>query len=807
MESARFVRRYLDERNRRRELAAVFVVAAGFVACGRSELKLPSAMDGAASGPGGSMASGGTGATAHGGSSAGAGQSAGGAGTGGSSGSAGASDGGAPDCDDAEPCTDDRVQDNRCRHVAVKDGTICDDRNVCTQGDRCLGGHCEGGAPVTGSPEVISVSAPSFRGQGLGVGKDRFLFRSPQSDPERTLTLARVNGDTFESLDQIKASIGGAFWIADDLVAYTSDHAGGLIDLSGDKLRLRGRFDAGAAQPAHFAFTPGRLWVCLAGGSADLLPFQIINLDTLVPIRQGISLPGGCKALAPSGDGKQVYVSAGENTLIVAPQGDGDPVIAGALGLPSHSVHVRHGYIALSDPAAAVVLRESDHVEVARLDALVSNCRVTTRGLEVIDYETNAGVTDLVFAVYQIDEGADEPLKLRGKQVLTTLGGAVTPQPSVWASYDDALMNEPHVYRLNDEPPFLSEIRDPDLAWPGWLRVEGSAIYLRDALRAVKVDVQDRAHPKATFGGPFPAALEGASLEIPQAAELALFGDPSLDDAHTRTRLLATLGDVHLRSFDAAQRPVEGSLLELGPEAGDTWVTQRKLYQLLHASAPPWPSFRLLRWDADALQSSPLARPELDQSIDAPPGHELSSLARIHGDDATAFSTRVGASGASDVYWTSLGSDPQLAGPLSLGWSPWDLAIHGERVVVMGFAAGSGGKLNVTFVSAERRKDRLVELNRISWATPIESDTALVSQYPAQQLLGFDGQVAYAQLAFGTQAAPGPAVVGVLFGVSAVPPVAYPLQTNGALWSFSMSDVGLVFARPNALYVARPWCQ
>lgn len=615
-------------------------------------------------------------------------------------------DAGAPDCDDLEPCTEDVVAERGvCQHRAAQDGAVCDDQNVCTQGDHCLAGRCEGGLPVTGAPEVLSVSTPTFQGQGLGVGRDRFLFRS---DLQGTLTLARVVGEGFESLDQIKASIRGAFWLVDDLLAYSDSQGGGLIDLSENKIQLRGQFTAASGEPNHFALTHHRLWVCLS--TSNLLELEVENWDELEQIGE-VSIPGGCRALAPSGDGEQVYVSTQGDTLIVAPQAGGLATVAGSLGIPSHSVHARHGYIALSSSAAVVVLRESDRAEIARLSGSFSNSRVTTRGLEVIDYRAQPEVTDVMFSVYEIDEGAAEPLKLRGSQVLKTLQGRVSAQPSVWASCDDALMDEPHVYRLSERAPFLSEIRDPGLAWPGWLRVEGNTIYMRDSLRAVTVDVQDAAHPRAVFGGPFPKPLTGSSLEIPKQSELALFGDPALNDFNPRTRMLRALSDVHLRGFDADQRPIEGPQLALASEPGDTWITRRKLYQLQPSSAAPVTSFRLLGWDAAALASDALASPELDRSFDSPAGYELDTLARIHGDDATAFDYKVVGSvaPASRVYWTRLAGDQRVLGPLALDLNVWDLAVSGDRVMAMGFVPSNAGKLNVTFISAERRGDALVE--------------------------------------------------------------------------------------------------
>ncbi len=50
-----------------------------------------------------------------------------------------------PTCDDGNPCTTDTcVPLVGCQHTPVADGTPCNDQNLCTTGDSCLGGLCGG---------------------------------------------------------------------------------------------------------------------------------------------------------------------------------------------------------------------------------------------------------------------------------------------------------------------------------------------------------------------------------------------------------------------------------------------------------------------------------------------------------------------------------------------------------------------------------------------------------------------------------------------------------------------------------------
>ncbi len=49
-------------------------------------------------------------------------------------------------CDDNSPCTsDDCVSKVGCKHTNLPDGSLCDDGNSCTVGDQCSGGQCQSG--------------------------------------------------------------------------------------------------------------------------------------------------------------------------------------------------------------------------------------------------------------------------------------------------------------------------------------------------------------------------------------------------------------------------------------------------------------------------------------------------------------------------------------------------------------------------------------------------------------------------------------------------------------------------------------
>ena len=61
---------------------------------------------------------------------------------------AGVCGGAALDCNDNNACTTDSCSGGTCSHVSVADGTTCDDGDACTQTDSCQSGACVGSNPI-----------------------------------------------------------------------------------------------------------------------------------------------------------------------------------------------------------------------------------------------------------------------------------------------------------------------------------------------------------------------------------------------------------------------------------------------------------------------------------------------------------------------------------------------------------------------------------------------------------------------------------------------------------------------------------
>ncbi|MDD1738253.1 MAG: hypothetical protein LUQ02_01580, partial [Methanothrix sp.] len=80
------------------------------------------------------------------------------------------------DCEDNDPCTDDRCDPATGKCVYVNNAAPCDDGNACTTGDACGDGLCQGGAqrscddgnactddscdPATGECVYVNNAAP-----------------------------------------------------------------------------------------------------------------------------------------------------------------------------------------------------------------------------------------------------------------------------------------------------------------------------------------------------------------------------------------------------------------------------------------------------------------------------------------------------------------------------------------------------------------------------------------------------------------------------------------------------------------------
>lgn len=52
------------------------------------------------------------------------------------------------DCDDGNPCTQDRCDGSRCRHDPLPDDSACDDGNACNGDETCQAGSCTPGGPL-----------------------------------------------------------------------------------------------------------------------------------------------------------------------------------------------------------------------------------------------------------------------------------------------------------------------------------------------------------------------------------------------------------------------------------------------------------------------------------------------------------------------------------------------------------------------------------------------------------------------------------------------------------------------------------
>mgnify|MGYP001793656293 FL=1 len=374
----------------------------------------------------------------------------------------GMTDAGVPDmfdpCDDGNPCTRDRSVGGACEHTPLADGDSCDDGDRCTHADVCTAGVCAGEPGAGGPPAVLASVQPRFRGQGTAVGGGRYLFIDRAATPV-TLVLARADERGFSSLHETPAPAGARVIesLGPDLAVVQTQSGGQLVTLAGDRLRLRGSFDAGGT-PIEVAYDGARVWVCAAVDwlTTSLREFDALDLDALS--ETGV-VPESCSSLAVATTGPGAYfTNSFDEAFRLVPRAGG-PARPEPLGESAEAVHAERGLLTLATARQVRVVNEIGLSEVARIEAAPSewirSARTTRRGLDVLV----TGADGLRLEVYALDPGGPvlrgaEPLERR-----VLLSGRATG----WASHEEGirLQETARAFLLANDPPFVREVQDP----------------------------------------------------------------------------------------------------------------------------------------------------------------------------------------------------------------------------------------------------------------------------------------------------------------------------------------------------------
>ncbi|MEM1414640.1 MAG: hypothetical protein AAGH15_07060 [Myxococcota bacterium] len=723
---------------------------------------------------------------------------------------------GMPLCDDGNPCTRDRLVAGACEHTPLADGTACDDGDRCTHADVCGAGVCVGQAGAEGPAEVLASVEPRFRGQGTAVGGGRFLFIDRAASPV-TLVLARAETSGFTSLDEAPAPMGARLVesLGPDLAVVQTQAGGQIVELRGDRLRLRGTFAANGA-PIEVAYDGDRLWVCSAVDwlTTELREFDARDLGDLVDA--GV-VPESCQSLTVATTGAGAYFTTSFDEVFRLVPRAGLPARAESIGESAQAVHAFRGALTLTTSRGVRVLHEVGFVPFAHFEAdpseWVRSARVTPRGLDVLV----SGASGLRLEVYAIDEGATPVLSLRGSEVIerrTLLNG----RASGWASHEEGLriVETGRAFLLGDDPPFLREVQDPDVSWPSGLRVVGAEARLRNAQRAVRIDLSDPANPVSLAGGAHGGDPEVVALEIDGAGRAALHADErrasylrSIDALNFASSAFLPPADVVIRRFGADGRAIDRGRFDVGFHADPTrWdrlsVTDAFLYLTQRSREDDARHVDLERWSFAALEGAGTTPPpELGLRLEAPDGGSLRQHARLHGDDATAFVT-VAPDGNMAIWWQPLSAGAAPIGPFLLGegWVPADVAVAGDRVLVVAGRSEAGAGVRETLVLAlERDAAALREVGRRDFPSHRESWLG------GRQIVAMDGAFPYVYVAEGVVGAPEGALLGLRWDDLAGPVATYEVGVAAIPAAFERSADAWVMTWADRLVVGGVWCE
>jgi hypothetical protein len=692
----------------------------------------------------------------------------------------------------------------RSHGVSGADASVdVDSAEAAAPTDAGIGSCPDGSTQAT----VLSSITPRFSYWGRGVGDERFIFfRNAPFDstgtvPSAELFLVRVGAERFQLLDRVELPFGVSSIesLEDDLAVYTTLRGGGLLDLRADRLTRRGTYDIGMPS-REVARSRNRLWICAAPSWLDtvLFEYELPDLDSPRQLARGAT--AGCRSIVASSDGERAYVvDEPEDVFALAPAPSG-PADAQPLGMRGEALHAGEGYLSIMNPSEIALIRESDFGEVGRLTGTFGSARTTTRGFEV--YGAPAAHPDEYgLTVFSIDESQSPPFI---EQSWEPLGSELPTAVARWFSHDDALRSNGRWFVLEPDAPHLREVHDPDLGgWPGTAIVQGRTVFLRDHERSVRIDVTDPAHPEVVSGGPH-GGEDAVALER-LGAQVALYGDANRQ-AELGSVLFERLdllpgADLAVRAFDT-----DGDAHDLFTHALDLtggsgvferlYLAQPHLYQATFSSAGD-ASLRLQRWPIDDVIGGSLPRPAaFDRSW--PEITQVGALARIHDERATAVATSL--EDGSEIQWLSLETG-ETASFFLPSWTIVDLAVHGDRIFVIGaYVTGPSRSGDGIVLALERRGGELIEVDRVEWPSP---HYAL-----RRQVLSFDGRIAYAYFDSGfAGGVEGYTVMALRFtdlhaerGVYSVPAY-YPVR------SFIETDFGIVLSHDDGLHILSPWCE
>lgn len=241
-----------------------------------------------------------------------------------------------PDCDDGNPCTEDRLEDAGCVHVTRPDGTVCSDGLRCTGDDRCQAGVCRG---IDLAPSVVSrgtffgygappnEDGPALVGLADLVSDTHVLFAETLGIQQLGVSLVEVTANGLERLDTKVVDVPlaryfhGRDW-SEILATFFVPLGPDRTVLVGSRRRLElfdtssGKIESLATFPLHpvsdsiiaGAGRGSRFYTC---SLHELITWEIDAAGEIQ--RLGAVLPAhDCRSLSLSADGNELLVASSQ---------------------------------------------------------------------------------------------------------------------------------------------------------------------------------------------------------------------------------------------------------------------------------------------------------------------------------------------------------------------------------------------------------------------------------------------------------------------------------------------------------------
>ncbi len=718
----------------------------------------------------------------------------------------------------------------QCVTSVAKDGTACDDDNVCTDADRCVAGVCSG-EPRSSEPAVLGWQ-PLFGGlrhedpnglQGLVEVLDGehvvFLERMNQGAGQSMLVLGRLSISGIELLDyafsplrlHTQAVVGGGLdWtnrlfghivpLGGSRFAFVAAQAGiEVYAIDGSRLVLLSRTElpktAGLLSGA--AASQGRLFTC-----KPLVQSFAIGDDGSLGAEESVNVSCDTLASAPSAD--RLFVSDSLHGLSVLDTSNGAPVITQqneAIGqLESLSAGVDYvGGVELRPAGAAgsvVVVRADDLSLVGRLeptdDAWPTGVAFGDNDLFVQWRRGGASDCELSVARYTVDGGLTLERSQRVRGVSCRDLARRTTSPVRVSLAGQWLALQPFRDVLHVAQDGLTPITGP---WHGAaerLLPVGSGLF--DAIgpdSAHRIDPSNPAQPVPVAGGRvFDQPLEALRVLVsPGVTEL--MNVRSLNTPIEQQ--VASIALTRLVSEGAIPPKVSGRLLlDGGPS--QLAFAGGYLFQFSELDAT---SFRVRRFGpASGLRGSGDTElvPELDAVLSFEPPSDLP--VRV---SAKVFPASEGQSIVMLEQRESAGGgerQPRL-GLFELGQGKPVLVAQGKLTRAPALAAGAGSKLLVVGYDAVQ----VLEVGAGSFQ--VVAEWLFPSGTTVERILSWDG--ARARLATWTWAGDELTAGVLVLSGSELSELAH-YDTHDEVLSLSTQAQNLAFAMKNGIAIASPAC-